>query len=113
VDNDYYWPPDLTLKMKRDLFFRTAAARWIDFQPVHGQLVLSGGKLSFLCADPECKSDLSIQLDTVDKVDYFKKISYNQHALLLFKKDGSIEHFSVKDRREWKDKITRHLQGKF
>lgn len=96
--------------MKRELFFRTAAARWIDFKPVHGQLVLSGGKLSFLCADPEARYDLSLRLNVVDKAEYFKKISYHQHALLLFKKDGGIEHFSVKDRKEWRDRIMKYIK---
>lgn len=96
--------------MKKDLFYRTAAARWVDFKPIHGQLVLSGAKLSFLCADPESEQDWSVKLSTVDKVDYFKRIRFQQHALLLFKKDGSIEHFSVKDRKEWKGRIMRHIE---
>lgn len=97
--------------MKKDLFYRTAAARWVDFKPIHGQLVLSGAKLSFLCADPDNEQDWSVKLNSVDKVDYFKKIRFQQHALLLFKKDGSIEHFSVKDRKAWKERITRHIHS--
>lgn len=113
MNNDYFAPPDQTLDMKRESFFRSPATRWVDFQPVHGQLVLSGDKLSFFCADPEDERDWSISLTSLHRAEYFRRLNFHKHALLLFRKDGEIEQFSVKDRQAWKDQIMRSIKTTF
>lgn len=77
-----------------------------------GKLQLTKASISFDFKEDERFDSFSIELNDIDKVDYFRTLSIIPNGLTLFLKSGDMTHFVVDDRKAWKEAIAKAKKAK-
>lgn len=70
-----------------------------------GFLTLSKDAIVFEYREHRAFKPVRIQLNDIDKVDYFRTLSIIPNGLSVFLRNGDMMHFVVDDRKSWQDAI--------
>jgi hypothetical protein len=90
--------------------FEEGASHFHNFIAVGGTLKLTDRRLLFTsCAKNQYKHQITIRLNQVKGVEFFKTLFTNPNGLALLLSDGQVENFIVDDKKMWKSRIEKVL----
>jgi hypothetical protein len=95
-----------TLSSDEKVMFEEGASHFHNFIAVGGNLKLTNKRIIFKsCATLNYQHEISILLDQVSGVEFFKTLFMNPNGLAVLMKDGQMENFIVDDKKIWKEHI--------
>jgi hypothetical protein len=84
----------MKLRTEESVVTQEGASHFREFIAVGGELILTTKRLVFNSTSRLCpESRLEINLNRIDKIDYFKTLNINPNGIMLLMSDGSIESF--------------------
>lgn len=93
----------MKLSTEESILTQEGASHFREFIAIGGELVLTTKRLIFNSTSRlSPQSQLEVDLDRIDKIEFFKTLNINPNGIMLLMKDGSIENFIVDDRKQWK-----------
>ena len=98
------------LMRNEHLLFEEGASHFHNYIAVGGTLLLTDKRLIFVsCSVKHYKHQISINLNQVKGIEFFKTLFMNPNGLALLLGDGQVENFVVDDKKIWKTRIEKMI----
>jgi hypothetical protein len=94
------------LMRHENLLYEEGASHFHNYIAVGGTLLLTDKRLIFVSSSSKhYKHQISINLNQVKGIEFFKTLLMNPNGLALLLGDGQVENFVVDDKKNWKNRI--------